>query len=209
MTLIQAEGTFVKDNSLEYRIEAQLKIKGNSPPQNILLIMLNPGDSKLQNDTAWNLTKNNQKKTDKINLDKTMNKVVYLLKKADSNFNGSVHILNLFNLRHTKAQEAIQEYVTQKKDKSESPFLETDFSIVNLTDYDFTWVAWSLEANSYLNNRKKDVLCHLRKQGEGRIIGKFESCFHARHLRPRLKKHQDEYESYIVPELCNALALRK
>jgi len=199
-----AKGSFVKRGDHIFRTAAEIYIAGTSAPKRILLCMLNPGESKLESSKDWNsfINGENAEVEGSLHLDRTMERVVHLLRRANPNFSGIVRIENLFNLRCSKAKTAIDQYKSLKGAALHGELLESRFD--NMASSDLIWIAWTIETGKDINARKE--LLHRKFSSEGRpILGKFKQIgnqhYHAWHVRPQRKDQQVEYEEFIVPLL--------
>lgn len=159
----KAYGTFMESDGQIFRTEATLQWEDSEDLLG-LIIMLNPGKSKLIDNKKWNQISNGETKciSGEIKLDHTMKSIVKILEFTHPSLNGKIKILNLFNLRNSESKHAIR---TMKKlcltDKYKS-FMYSNFD--DLHNYPWIWIGWGVKQDEILNKRKYEVLSLVSKQ---------------------------------------------
>ncbi|WP_246945001.1 hypothetical protein [Bacillus pinisoli] len=176
MDKVQAYGTFKKVGGHIFRTEARLKW-GNSNKKLGLIIMLNPGSSKLLEEQAWNTFVDSDQDSVQINgkllLDPTMRSVVRILEHSFGNLEGELIIQNLFNLRDSDLSSALDKYkqffVSRKTSELNSNFpslinpryrdvLHTDIDNNYINLFPWVWLAWTVKDVVLLNARRELIL---------------------------------------------------
>jgi len=168
--LPKAFGEFSRKDDHIYRTEARL-VWGGSGRNLGLVIMLNPGSSKLLNNNIWkNLV---DKKIDQADgellLDDTMKALAIILEKVYPCLDGILHIRNLFNIRNSDSADALALYGQHSKGtiKLDATLLHSDFKDLlvagngykNFTSIDnpWIWLGWTVEDKKFLNLRKREI----------------------------------------------------
>ena len=210
MNHINAQGTFIRSGDFVFRTKAELRF-GEGNGQRLLLIGLNPGSCQLLHKNEWDAFLQQEKRsvTGEIALDPTMKQIAKIIEEADPAFSGTLHMLNLFNLRNGNIDSALKEYHKLKLDPNILPLLETNFeSDISFSQYSCDWLGWSQHSHSELNLRKKSVR-HQLEMGKVPVIARYRNDnpkdHHVWHFKPLMKKHADEYRKYMVPLLSNHL----
>ena len=109
--LPKAFGRFIHKDNYIYRTESRL-VWGKSGNNLGLVIMLNPGSSKLVDNNIWdNLV---DKKIDQaygeLIVDDTMKALAAILEEVYPCLDGILHIRNLFNIRNSNSEDALALY---------------------------------------------------------------------------------------------------
>lgn len=168
--LPKAFGTFVHQNDNIYRTEASL-VWGKGDNNLGLVIMLNPGSSKLADSSIW--TKLESKVVDcatgELVLDDTMEALAVILQASHPVLDGTLHIRNLFNVRNSNSEDALELYKRHalKQIHLDENLLHTNFESL-LVDTDgyknvtcsanpWVWLGWTVEDDRFLNRRKREV----------------------------------------------------
>jgi hypothetical protein len=139
-----------------------------------LIIMLNPGSSRLVDEKAWNTFVHNEYQVSgELLLDNTMESIVRVLEDSFGDLEGELTIQNLFNLRDSDSPSAIEKYkdcfVSSKPNKLNSNFpscinpkykdmLHTIIDEKYMNQFPWIWLAWSVQDGMYLNERRKQIL---------------------------------------------------
>ena len=123
-----------------------------------LIYMMNPGDARTESDKLFQKLSTSEYETKEpviTKSDKTMNKVIRLIKKAYKENNiilpdkYTFHVENLFNIREKKSDEA------KKLAKKLSDVDELMYKSRDLKDsYQFVWLAWG-NINIQINKQKQ------------------------------------------------------
>lgn len=218
----EAYGTFVKKGGQIFRTEAKIKW-GDSNKQLGLLIMLNPGSSKLKDEKEWISFKDGNKDVDaitgKIILDDTMKVVVDILEKSHPNLNGILIIQNLFNLRNSESKGALLTY-KDLFDKNDSKLLANNFKgCINeayrdvlhteisedyISKFPWIWLAWTVDDGKILNARRQMILNNIPEEEMRFVINSRQQCHHlhkelyAYHVCPRFHRDKEIYVHDMV-----------
>lgn len=209
--MVKAMGTFVRREGYIFRTDAEL-IFQDGREKNALLIMMNPGASRLENEGRWDsFVKAGDSVTGELKLDQTMEQICAIVTQAHPNFNGRVKISNLFNVRCGNMKLALKLYLLLKSNSDMKPFLETDYNnlLTTANSYSCIWLGWSLESGSAaLNGRKKEVFQQVQ-QVTTVLVAKHKNddsnSYHVWHVKPQMKCQAEEYKSFIVPRLAEVL----
>lgn len=154
--VVKATGTFIREGTLIFRTEAKIQWGESEDPLGII-IMLNPGSSSLTNVTQWDRFESGVVNMDsgEIKLDHTMQMIVDILESAMPRLDGVLHIYNLFDLRNSEADAAIDLYKELLAKNIES--LERNFSTDFLSQFPWIWIAWGVDDKKEINARKRKV----------------------------------------------------
>jgi hypothetical protein len=208
---VSAFGTFQSLNKKVFRTEAYLQW-GNSEELIGLVIMLNPGSSRLASDREWDTFNSacevgkNLSITGQLKMDNTMEALVDIFSKINPDLNGKLEIYNLFNYRCGNSDEAINSYQSLISEEEYSSFLHS--TSPNIALYPWVWVAWSEKDAAILNNRKNEIL---RKIPEDKLIAlpsrqkqhQSRKVFYCYHPYPLKLDTRDWVHSEIVKKLEN------
>lgn len=108
--LPSAYGTFKRRGNYIFRTETRLQWGSSNNPLG-LIIMLNPGSSKLANPTQWKkfLDKDGDYEAidQELEMDDTMLAIAYILEQSHPNLQGYLEIRNLFNLLTDQAKAKV------------------------------------------------------------------------------------------------------
>lgn len=211
MDHVHATGTFVKFGGEMFRMEARLYFRGGSG-KNLLLIGMNPGSSMLAHgkERDLKLAGEGEYITGEIEIDSTMKHIVQIMDEACPDFNGTLYIVNLFNVRCGNMDAAIKRYTTLRAKNIYLPYLTTDFkAYMNEHSFSSVWLGWSQRNESNINKRKKLVKRILSASKPlippTTLVAKYkdddQGNIHVWHFRPLLQSHATLYRNYVVPLL--------
>ncbi len=125
---IEAYGTFHAFDTKIFRTDSYLHIGSSRKPIG-LVVMLNPGSSRLANDKDWNSFLHRCEagedftETNKLKMDPTMESIIEIISMINPGMQGILRIYNLFNYRCGNSDEAIRTYSTLLKDPKMSSLL--------------------------------------------------------------------------------------
>jgi hypothetical protein len=188
-----AFGEFYNLNSHVFRTDAYLQWGQSEEPLG-LLVMLNPGSSRLADSNSWLLLGQGKIKhaQGELVLDDTMKAVASILSESHPSLTGRLHIRNLFNLRCSSAAEAVKKYRELRIDPVYSSVLHSDFN--DVARFPWVWFAWGVQSDSVLNIRKQEVYDVIKAQNVDKfLIPKKRKLIHVKHPAPRIKEHAREY----------------
>ena len=166
----KAFGMFARDDNYIYRTQAQL-VWGNGVNSLGLIIMLNPGSSKLKDNVLWGNIEEKIIDTaqGELILDETMKAIVNILSDSHPKLDGVLHIRNLFNIKDSDANSALGLYkdYCQGAITADEELMHTDFKALLTpptghpmlidTENPWIWLGWTVEDKGFLNKRKKEV----------------------------------------------------
>mgnify|MGYP003590495199 CR=1 FL=1 len=213
----EAYGVFARDDNYIYRTEAQLAW-GNGVNSLGLIIMLNPGSSKLKSKTLWEDIED--KKINiaqgELELDETMKAVANILHDSHPKLDGVLHIRNLFNIRDSDANSALELYgkYCAGTITADEKLMHTDFEtlltattgrpmLLDPTN-PWIWLAWTVEDKRFLNKRKEKVWKLCNKLSDVELFAiysqakKFENSrgsIHTYHPLPRNSNNKAKYRA--------------
>jgi hypothetical protein len=198
MIHVKATGTFVKRAGHIFRTSAELSF-GHGKGKKVLLIMLNPGSSRLADDSEWSKMEMEDVCINGfIELDSTMQNVCNIIQDADPKFNGTITITNLFNLRCGNMDDALKTYGALKGLSLYEQVLETDFDSFSENQGPFScyWLAWSVRELKILF-KKYNPVAKFKNDDMNNV--------HVWHARPLIKEQAIQYNQYITPRLRQVL----
>ena len=205
--VVTAYGTFRRVDSHIFRTAAMLKW-GASEKNLGILIMLNPGSCKLNDDLIWEKLSNGfiDVAEGSVALDETMKAVVSILTRSHPNLEGILHVHNLFNLRNATYDDALEIYKKICKDKNYQDALHTNFTQVFKTVFPWAWLAWSVADNKEINKRKRDVYEAIPQKVHKFLLNseqlKYQkSRIHIYHPLPRKLENRLKYEEMMVYQM--------
>ena len=127
--------------------------------------MLNPGSSSLADTREWtNFINKEANITGEIVLDDTMQANVDILESAIPQLNGVLHIHNLFDLRNSASDKALDLYKKLQDKNIET--LEHDFKLDFISKFPWVWIAWGVEDQKEINARKRKIKNVVRSSGK-------------------------------------------
>lgn len=185
----KAIGTFRRRGPYIFRTEARLQW-GNSNDPLGLIIMLNPGSSRLEDPHRWAKYLNGLIDPDvfdeELYLDPTMQVVRRIMEKSHPCLMGTLEIKNLFNLRvdPAKAKPSIEKYNIVRKEEIYNDLLHSEFREDEVKKFPWIWLGWTIEKNERLDQRRNQVLKAIP-------FGKQKFVLHSRQLK--LQKYGDLY----------------
>lgn len=205
MDHVHAIGTFVNFGGETFRTEARLYFREGGG-KDLLLVGMNPGSSILAHgrEKDLNLASEGEYITDKIVIDSTMKHIVQMMDEACPNFNGTLYIVNLFNIRCGNMVNAIKQYIALRAKKDYLPYLITDFSAyIKERSFSAVWLGWSQRNERNINKRKKLVKRTLSTFNPqvAKYQGDNQGNIHVWHFRPLLQSQAIQYRNYVVPLL--------
>jgi hypothetical protein len=209
MEHVHAIGTFVRFGGETFRTEARLYFRGGGG-KDLLLIGMNPGSSMLAHGREKDLKLANEGEyiTDEIVIDSTMKHIVQMMDEACPDFNGTLYIVNLFNIRCGNMDAGIRRYSALRSKKDYLPYLITDFRLY-MKEHSFSavWFGWSQRNQSNINKRKKLVKRTLasRNLPVAKYKDDDQNSIHVWHFRPLLHRQMTGYRNYMVPLLRDIL----
>lgn len=156
----EAYGEFQKVGPHIFRTAANLRW-GTKTQVIGSIIMLNPGKSSLADKKVWHELENGDVKlaSGKLEADKTMETVAEIMEKSVPRLDGNLHIYNLFNLREPESSTAMDIYKKVYEEQDYQSCLHADFSkIFSSIVFPWIWLAWSVEDNRIINDRKRSVV---------------------------------------------------
>lgn len=198
--MIKAYGSFRKVGKYIFRTEARIQW-GDSKEQFGIIIMLNPGVSKLLDNAKWAYLESqfDGEVTGELVLDDTMKTLVRILESSFDDLKGSLVIKNLFNLRELKSKSATEIYKSLISDHIFSEVIYDKFD--DLEKYPWIWLGWGVEDKAILNKRKQAVK---DKIPSGKLLfGVYPEKnsldkIHIYHPYPKLKDQRERYLKSIV-----------
>jgi hypothetical protein len=188
-----AFGEFQNINGHVLRTGAYLQWGQSEEPLG-LLVMLNPGASRLVDSSSWLLLEEGkvEQAEGELVLDKTMKAVASILSESHPSLSGRLYIRNLFNLRCGSAAEAVKKYRLLRTDPTYSSVLHSDFHDVDR--FPWIWLAWGVQSDSVLNIRKQEVFDAIKAQNVDKfLIPKKRKLIHVKHPAPQRMEHAREY----------------
>lgn len=152
MKIVNAYGTFTKENNLIHRNAAYLQW-GRSGSSIGSFLLLNPGSAGAAKAASL---KEGEQQTISIELDPTMKQIVYFIEQLygeQKKLDGRVYLYNLFTLQSTKDKEAIQEFerLTDQKEIIPANFVCT---VEELQKNPWLCIGWGVGANASHSNLK-------------------------------------------------------
>jgi hypothetical protein len=168
--IVKASGTFNAFDSKIFRSDSYIQW-GDSSKTIGLVIMLNPGSSRLANNTDWDTFIHRCERGEEfsqsgdLEMDPTMNSIHHILSTSNPELEGVLHIYNLFNYRWGKSNEAIRTYSWLLQDSRYHSYLHSP--LPPLESFPWIWTAWSVESGASINSRKKHIIKKL--SGTNRI----------------------------------------
>lgn len=204
--MIKAFGSFRKVGKHIFRTEARIQW-GDSEEQFGMIIMLNPGASKLLDSAKWAYLESqlDGEATGELVFDDTMKLLVKILESSFGDLEGSLVIKNLFNLREPKSKIATGIYKNLISDQIFSEVIYDKFD--DLEKYPWIWLGWGVEDKAILNKRKREVKDKIP-------LGKLQfgvypeknslDKIHIYHPYPKLKSHREQYLKSIVNQFIVA-----
>lgn len=206
----RAIGTFRRRGPYIFRTEARLQWGDSSNPLGII-IMLNPGSSKLANSSRWQsfecATKDGDVIDQELELDETMKAVNLILKQSHPKLDGYLEVRNLFNLRtdRSKAEEAINTYKEVREKRIYEDVLHSKFD--DLDSFPWIWTGWTVNPSPIIKQRKIHILKRL-PQGKQRFgIFKEPSSdiayeeYFSNHPFQQLAKKVEKYREVMVQQM--------
>ncbi|RXT07779.1 DUF1643 domain-containing protein [Ammoniphilus sp. CFH 90114] len=129
-------------------------------------------------------------------LDDTMEAVREILHCANPRIEGILPIVNLFNLRHGKAEDAIK--VHEEIFENENYLRYIHSPLPDLQGHPWVWLAWTVADRASLNPRKQEIIEHVQGKHQFAIYcrqPKHQSRKHlyAYHPNPRIKEDRERY----------------
>lgn len=208
----KAYGTFKRRGPNIFRTEARLQWGESNNPLG-LIIMLNPGSSKLADTSDWEWFENSAKDTDidneELELDDTMEAVAAILEDSHPNLDGYLEIRNLFNLRteQAKAGAAIKAYTEVLNQQIYDEVLHSGFD--DLDKFPWVWIGWTVETKEVLKERRLHVLKRIPKD-----MHRFAICkkppsgipypeFYSYHPYPIIQQRVEDYKETMAEQMRN------
>jgi hypothetical protein len=208
----KAYGTFKRRGAYIFRTEARLQWGESNNPLG-LIIMLNPGSSKLADDSNWEWFENTAKDTDinneELELDDTMEAVAAILEESHPSLDGYLEIRNLFNLRteRSTASVAIPAYKDILNERIHDEFLHSGFD--DLDKFPWVWIGWTVETAAVLEKRRLHFLKRIPNDKH-----RFAMCkkppkdityreFYSYHPYPIIKQRVENYKEDMVKQMRN------
>ncbi len=228
----KAYGRFIRKNDHIYRTEASL-VWGKGGKNLGLVIMLNPGSSKLMDNKLWNDVETGiiDQADGELVLDDTMKALVAILEDAHPCLDGILHIKNLFNIRNSNSEDALTLYKkhSEKIITLDETLLHSDFNELLLAgdgykkftsiDNPWIWFGWTVEDKQFLNHRKREIwniYQNISKQVHSFAIysrnKKYKDhirCIHTYHPCPRNPKDKRQYKYDMIAQMKEYLCLPK
>ncbi len=204
----RAFGKFLYVNGFIFRTEAYLQW-GNIDKFLGLIIMLNPGKSQLKDNVQWNKLEQGLVNcvTGELKLDDTMETVAdILIKSSHPDLQGKLVISNLFNLRNSKSNDAIDTYQNIFADKIYKNALYSTFAF---DKYPWVWLAWGVDPNKELRSLKQEVFKMIPLNMHRFYIPSRQK-EHERikdilvyHPLPRIHRQRIEYANTMIKQMKN------
>lgn len=206
----KAIGTFRRRGQYIFRTEARLQWGDSTNPLG-LIIMLNPGSSKLANSSRWlafERATNDDDLIDKeLELDKTMEAVSTILEQSHPKLNGILEIRNLFNLRtaRSNAKEAISTYKEVREQRIYEDVLHSKFE--DLVSFPWVWIGWTVDPSPKIKQRKLHILKRLPHGKQRFGIYKeppadiLNQEYYSKHPFPQLAREVDKYRKEMVQQM--------
>lgn len=222
-----ASGTFVKKDDYVFRTKAELSW-GNSNDLLGLLIMLNPGSSRILDENKWNnfLDENKNISYSEINgeilLDETMETVIDILEQSHPKLEGKLIIHNLFNLRDSESSDALTKYkeffdFTNDRNLSQDlkphikdkyrKILHTELDEVYVEQFPWVWMAWTVNDGKILNLRRKSILSSIATDIRRFAIYSRQKChekskeLYTYHVCPRNPNDKKFYAQEMIKQM--------